>query len=274
MLLRLLARLARVRFTVAYAVFVTCVTVALYALGPQVQDRVIRHVSTNLHNLAHGHFGTLLGSAFVIDAGPIYVWLPGLVCLLGLAELMSGGGRLLVAFAAGHVGATLLVAAGLTAAVELGWLPLSISRATDVGMSYGAAAVLGSLTAAIPRRWRPAWIGWFLAAGVAVVAIGHDFTDVGHAVALAVGMLVSTRFGRPDHWTPVRFVMLGVAAAFGFLVLASTGLVVATAAGMAGALVAECAHRTRVRRRSVPKADVRAVAAESNACEAASGHRL
>jgi hypothetical protein len=274
MLLRLLARLARVRVTVAYAVIVTFVTVALYALGPHVQDRVIRHVSTNLHNLGHGHLGTLLGSALVIDAGPIYVWLPGLVCLLALAELMWGSGRLVVAFAVGHVGATLLVAVGLTAAVELGWLPLSVSRAPDVGMSYGAAAVLGSLTAAIPRRWRPAWIGWFVAVGVGVVAIGRDFTDVGHAVALALGMAVSTRFGRPNRWTPARFVMLGVAAAFGFLVLGSTGLLVATAAGVAGAVVAESAHRTRLRRRSVPRIHAGAVALESNACEAPSGHRL
>ena len=274
MLHRLLARLARVRVTVAYAVIVTCVTMALYALGPQVQERVIRHVSTNLHNLSHGHIGTLLGSAFVIDAGPIYVWLPGLVCLLALAELMYRSGRLVVAFAAGHIGATLLVAAGLTAAVELSWLPLSVSRATDVGMSYGAAAVLGALTAAIPGRWRPAWSGWFLAVGVAVVAVGRDFTDVGHAVALALGMLVSTRFGRPDHWTAVRFVMLGVAAAFGYLVLASTDLRVATAAGLAGAAVGECVVRARLRRRTVPKVGTRAVARERNACEARSGHRL
>jgi hypothetical protein len=274
MLLRLLARLALVRVTVTYAVIVTCVTVALYALGPLVQDRVISHVSTNLHNLSRGHFGTLLGSAFVIDAGPIYVWLPGLVCLLGLAELTWGSVRLVLAFAAGHVGATLLVAVGLTAAVELGWLPVSVSRATDVGMSYGAMAVLGALTTAIPRRWRPAWIGWALAAGVAVVAVGRDFTDVGHAVALALGMLVSTRFGRPQHWTPARFLVLGAAAGFGYLVLASTDLVVATAAGLAGAVVAECAHRTRGRRRSVPKVDVRAVATENNAREARSGHRL
>lgn len=248
MLLRLLARLALVRVTVAYAVIVTCVTAALYALGPLVQDRVISHVSTNLHNLSHGHVGTLLNSAFVIDAGPIYVWLPGLVCLLGLAELMWGSVRLVVAFVAGHVGATLLVAAGLTAAVELEWLPVSVSRATDVGMSYGATAVLGSLTTAIPQRWRPAWIGGLLAAGVGVVAVGRDFTDVGHAVALALGMLVSTRFGRPHHWTPARFVVLGAAAAFGYLVLASTDVVVATAAGMAGAVVAEGVTRTRLRR--------------------------
>jgi hypothetical protein len=246
----------------------------LYALGPVVQDRVIRHVSTNLHNLSHGHLGTLLDSAFVVDAGPIYVWLPGLICLLGLTELMWGSVRLVVAFAVGHVGATLLVAAGLTAAVELGWLPGSVSRATDVGMSYGATAVLGSLTTAIPRRWRPAWIGWLLAAGVAVVAVGRDFTDVGHAVALAVGMLVSTRFGRPRRWTPARFGMLGAAAAFGYLVLASTDLVVATAAGMAGAAIAECVLRTRLRRRTAPNGDTRSVAPESNAREARSGHRL
>jgi hypothetical protein len=237
--------LALVRVTVAYAVIVTSVTVALSALGPQVQDRVIRHVSTNLHNLSHGHFRTLLNSAFVVDAGPMYVWLPGLVCLLAVAELMWGSVRLMVAFAVGHIGATLLVAAGLAAAVEFGWLPLSVSRATDVGMSYGATAALGSLTAALPRRWRPAWIGWLLAAGVGVVAVGRDFTDVGHAVALALGMLVSTRFGRPRRWTPVRFAMLGAAAAFGYLVLASTGLVVATAAGLGGAFVFEAVAQLR-----------------------------
>src|SRR6201995_1714915 len=107
MLPRLLAPLAQIRFTVAYAVIVTSVTIALYALGPQVQDRVVRHVSTNLHNLRHGHFGTLLGSAFVVDAGPIYVWLPGLVCLLAAAELLWGSGRLITVFGVGHVGATL-----------------------------------------------------------------------------------------------------------------------------------------------------------------------
>jgi hypothetical protein len=263
MLFRLLARLARVRVTVAYAVIVTSVTIVLYALGPQVQDRVIRHVSTNLHNLSHGHFSTLVGSAFVVDAGPIYVWLPGLVCLLALAELIYRSGLLVLAFATGHIGATLLVAAGLTTAVEAGWLPISVSRATDVGMSYGAAAVLGSLTAAIPARWRPAWIGWFVAVGVAVVAVGRDFTDVGHAVALALGMLIATRFRRPEHWTPARFVMLAGAAGFGYLVLASTDMLVATAAGLAGAVIGEALVRRRVTR-----------TAASNACEASAGHRL
>ena len=62
---------------------------------------------------------------------------------MALAELLWGSSALVVAFGVGHIGATLLVAPGLTAAIEQGWLPGSVTRATDVGMSYGAAAVLG-----------------------------------------------------------------------------------------------------------------------------------
>jgi hypothetical protein len=234
-----LSRLARLRVTVAYAVILICVTATLSALGPSATDRVVRHASTNLHNLDHGHLGTLLGSAFVVEAGAPYVWLPGLVCLMGVAELLWQSGRLALVFAVGHIGATLLVAAGLVVAVNFGWLPGSITRATDVGMSYGATAVLGTLSAAVPRRWRRAWIGWWLAVGVAVVWLGRDFTDVGHATAMVLGMLVATRFGSPQPWTAVRAGLLVVGAAFGFLVLANTGssMVVAAGCGAVGALL-------------------------------------
>jgi hypothetical protein len=268
MLFGLLARLTRLRMTLAYASIVTCITTTMLRLSPDMRDRIIRHASTNLHNLSHGRIGTLLGSAFVVDAGPVYVWLPGLVCLLAIGELLWRSGRLIVAFAVGHLGATLLVAAGLAAAVGFGWLPGSVTRATDVGMSYGAVGVLGTLTAAIPRRWRPVWMGWWLAVAVAVAAVGHDFTDVGHVVALVLGMLVSARFGAPAPWTRGRLVLLGVAASFGFLVLASTSLVMATAAGLAGAVVAECWTRSRIRRKSMHQHDTRAFALEFNAVEA------
>ena len=202
MMFGLLRALARIRVTVAYAVILTGVSSVLVALGPRVQNRVISHASTNLHNLSHGHLGTLFVSAFVIEAGPIYVWLPGLMCLMALAELMWRSRRLVVAFAIGHIGATLLVAVGLTAAVELGWLSTDVTRATDVGMSYGASAVLGALSAAIPSRLRPAWIGWWIAVAAAVVAVNRDFTDVGHGMALVLGVLASTRFGHAARWTP------------------------------------------------------------------------
>ncbi|ORV96834.1 rhomboid-like protein [Mycobacterium kyorinense] len=253
MIFDILSRLARVRLTVGYAAALAAVSITLLILGPQVQQQVIRNASTNVHNLAHGHLGTLFGSAFVTDAGPIYVWLPGLVCLLALAELIWHSGRTAVVFVTGHIGATLLVAAGLTAAIELGWLPLSIARASDVGMSYGAVAVLGALTAAVPSRWRPVWVGWWVPAGVAAAAVGAEFTDAGHAVALVLGMLVATRFGRPapSAWTPVRYALLSVAAAFGFLLLAHTvwSATAGVGVGALGALVADGIVRYRRMRR-------------------------
>lgn len=260
-----LSSLVRVRITLGYAVTLVVVTVAMLILGPEIQDRVVRHASTNLHNLSHGHVGTLLDSAFVVDAGPIYVWLPGLICLMALCETIFCSTRLILAFAAGHVGATLLVAAGLTAVLELGWLSPSVTRATDVGMSYGAIGVLGGLSTAIPRRWRSAWIGWWLGVAVAAALVNHDFTDVGHAIALLLGVLVSTRFGQPGPWTPFRCVLLAVAAAFGFMVLVNTipALLTGVTLGASTALLATQLARWRLVRRALQSPTF---AGESGSC--------
>lgn len=251
MIVDILSRLARVRLSVGYAATLAAVSLTLLVLGPQVQAQVVGNASTNVHNLAHGHLATLFGSAFVTDAGSIYVWLPGMFCLLALAELFWHRARLMIVFVTGHIGATLLVAAGLAAAIELGWLPLSMSRASDVGMSYGAVAVLGALSAAVPPRWRPIWIGWWVPAGVAAAAVSADFTDAGHAVALVLGMLVATRFARPASWTRLRYVLLGVGASFGFLMLAHTAwsVLAGVGVGVLGAVAADAAVRSRMRRR-------------------------
>jgi hypothetical protein len=247
----ILSGLARVRFTVGYMAVVAVVSFAVLVLGPHARDVLIQRASTNLHNLAHGHVGTLLGSAFVVDAGPIYFWMPFLTCLLVLAELQLHTLRLMVAFVVGHIGATLVVGAVLAAAVEFRWLPVTIARASDVGMSYGALAVLGALTATIPRRWRSAWVGWWLAAGIVAAFTGDDFTDAGHTVAVILGVLVASRFSKPTQWTPVRLFMLLNSAGFGFLVLAHHwGSMAATlAAGLIGAFAAySFAQRMRARR--------------------------
>jgi len=255
MIFGMFSRLARVRITLGYAFVLTSVSVALVVLGPRVRQHVIGLASTNLHSLAHGHLATLFGSAFVTDDGKIWFWLPGLVCLLALAELIWHSGRLALVFLTGHVGATLLVAVGLTAAIELGWLPLSISRASDVGVSYGAVAVLGALTAAVPGRWRPAWIGWWVPVGITSAALSGDFTDVGHSIALVLGMLVSTRLPGPARWTPVRYALLAGGTSFGFLMLAYGELTLfGAAAGVLGAVAATGIARSRMMRRRHPMA--------------------
>jgi hypothetical protein len=251
MILQILSRLSRVRITLGYAAVLIAVSLALAELRPRARAHVIAQASTNLHNLAHGHFATLLESGFVTDAGPMYFWLPCFVCLLALAELIWRSGRLAIVFVTGHIGATLLVACGLTAAIELHWLPLKLARASDVGVSYGAVAVLGALTAAIPSRWRPAWIGWWVPVGIAAAALGEDFTDVGHAVALMLGMLVSLRLGGPARWTSTRCALLAVSSIFGYFLLVhgSWSTLAAAVVGLAGATAAELTTRSRIARR-------------------------
>ena len=211
-----------VRVTASYVAALTAVSIALVLRGP----------AADLHR---GHLGTLLDSAFVVDAGPVVYWLPGLVCLLALCELQFRSARLVVAFATAHLGATVLVAVGLLIAVRHGLLPPAVSRAEDVGMSYGAVGVLGALSAAIPRPARPVWVAGWIGVVVGAAAVLRDFTSVGHGIALALGMLVSTAFGPAGRWSPLRWVMLSVAGAFGFLVLADGGAAFA-AAGALGAV--------------------------------------
>ena len=250
MLSQVLSRLSLVRVTVGYAAMLVGVATTLLMLGPRVEDAVVSHMSTNLHNLARGQFATLIGSAFVTSSGFIYVWLPGLICLLALAELFWRGGRLILAFGLGHLGATLIVAGGLAAAIRFGWVPISVARASDVGMSYGAVAVLGTLTVAIPASWRPGWIGGWLAVAVLAAFAGDGFTNAGHLVALIIGMSLSAGFRVVARWTPVRWVLLAIGAAFGYLVLANElPLALAPIAGLLGALIGRCAtHRWRSRR--------------------------
>ncbi|WP_310786302.1 rhomboid-like protein [Mycobacterium sp. Z3061] len=245
MLSNVFTGLSRVRFTVGYVAALFAVSTTMLMLSPQAHDRVIRHASTNLHNLSHGRLGTLVGSAFVVEAGPLWFWLPFLTCLLVLAELHLRTLRLLVAFLVGHVGATLVVAAALATAVKMGWMPWSITHASDVGMSYGALAALGALTATIPRSLRSAWIGWWISASVFAAIIGGDFTNAGHAVAVTLGVLVSLRFRAPIHWTSARLLMLLGSAGFGFLMLAHSmwGMAGGVVFGLSGALVAHLLTR-------------------------------
>ncbi|MDV3129714.1 hypothetical protein M1247_32750 [Mycobacterium sp. 21AC1] len=248
-----LISVARIRVTLCYAAVLTAVTTALSRLDPSVSDRIAAAASTNLHNLRHGHFGTLLASAFVTESDGVYAWLPGLVCLLALAELLWRSRPLVLTFTVGHIGATLLVAAGLAVEVKLGWVPASVGRDIDVGMSYGAAAVLGALTAAIPLRRLPAWVGWWLAAGLTAAALSRDFTATGHLIALLLGMVVSTRLNRPDRLPRGYVALLAVAALFGLMLFAGSGPMMPVMLGV-GALgaVAGVAAGKRIRSATNP----------------------
>ena len=240
MIAALLARLGRLKVTLAFAAALAAVAVAMLHFGPRVQSHVIQSASTNLRNLGEGRIGTLISSAFVNPVDSIQIWLPGVVAVLALGELLWHSRRLVVAFAVGHIGATLLVAAGLALAVSVGLQSRSIADVADVGMSYGSVAVLGTFTAAIPRSWRAAWTGWWLAVACGSAALrGGDFTAVGHALALSLGMWVGTRFDERARWTLVRYALLVAASAFCYLLIAYDQVPRTIVLGAVGALLAQ-----------------------------------
>lgn len=237
----MLSWLSRLKVTLTLAAALAAVAFALLHFGPKFEANVIRSASTNLQNLGEGRIGTLISSAFVNPVDSIQIWLPGVVAVLALGELLWHSRRLLVAFAVGHIGATLLVAAGLAAALALGLQSHSIVDVADVGMSYGVVGVLGTFTAAIPRRWRAAWTGWWLAVALgSTVLNGGDFTAVGHALALILGMGVGIRFAQPTQWTLTRYALLVIAGGFGYLLIASgRDLGTVAAIGLLGAALAQ-----------------------------------
>jgi hypothetical protein len=253
---RTLSCAASLRVTSTYAVMLIAVSLTLTAMGPHARAVAVSRMSTNLHNLAHGHVDTLIGSALVNEGDDVFFWLPGLACLLALGEIIWRSTGLVVTFAVGHIGATLIVAVMLVAAIRTGSVPSSVALASDVGMSYGAVCVLGALTASIPVHWRPVWIGWWL--GVALPAtLGANFTAIGHVLALLLGIGLSFRLRSIARWTPRHKALLVVGAAFGYLVLAGPSVTV-SAWGLSGALSAQLLRR--IARRpilTIPSAPVR-----------------
>ena len=144
----------------------------------------------------------MLGSAFVVES----VWGLALVVqlLVVLAYLQRFVGRLasLVVGLAGHVGAGLVVAAGLATGIFHGFVDESVAAATDVGVSYVMAAAMGFLVLAVPPRWRWWYLGATAVYWLLPGAINRTFTDAGHASALTIGLLlalVAARAVAADH---------------------------------------------------------------------------
>ncbi|NMI00299.1 rhomboid-like protein [Pseudonocardia acidicola] len=181
----------RLPVTVSYLLTSAVVATLLASLRPGAQAHVILAASTNLDNLSRGDLVTLVTSAFVTDEPPSWLWWAGVGALLAAAEFALGSRRLVTTFALGHVGATALVAVGLVIGIEGSWLPASLSGADDVGVSYGAAAVLGSLTAVLPARYRFPWAAGCSAVAVTALIAAPSFTAVGHVLGLLLGLAVA-----------------------------------------------------------------------------------
>lgn len=64
-----------------------------------------------------------------------------------------------------------------------------MAHVVDIGVSYGLAAAVGVLTYRLPGPWRWLYLGGAVAFFALPLLTGGTFTDLGHAISLAIGLL-------------------------------------------------------------------------------------
>ncbi|APU41399.1 MULTISPECIES: rhomboid-like protein [unclassified Streptomyces] len=170
---------------------IIAVTSVIVAIAPDQVDRVLLHRnSSNIHQLVQHPVRALISSAFWI-ANPASLALYAVLFEVFHApvERWLGTLRWLVIVATAHVVATLISQKVLLTAIQDHRAPRSMTHVVDIGVSYGLAASIGVLTYRLPHPWR--WV--YLAGAIAFFGIplvtGGTFTDLGHGIALAVGLL-------------------------------------------------------------------------------------
>jgi hypothetical protein len=144
--------------------------------------------STNLHHLAHDPVRVLFASAFWLSSPlELLLWLVLFSVIVAPVEQWIGTARTALVFFLGHVGATLLTAAGLWFALRSDLVESSVARSTDVGASYGFAAVAAVFAYRLHGRVRTLYLaGAFFVAALGF-AVDDGFTSWGHLLALLIG---------------------------------------------------------------------------------------
>ncbi len=168
-------------------VFVTTWVVA--DLGTSQSAALLRSQSTNLTNLRTHAGDVLFASAFWSGQRTILPVIAVLVLVLAPAEVWLGSARMILVFASGHIGATLITAAAIGAGYFSSHGDQGITRAVDVGVSYGTLCVAAVLTQRLPGSWRLiSATTLLLTCALFAFAIGQTFTDFGHFVSVVIGL--------------------------------------------------------------------------------------
>ena len=147
--------------------------------------------------LAAGHWWTLFGSALLVAHLKLFgintALLVGVVLPYAWRE---GSRRALTVFFAGHVVATLAVAAVVLPLAVAGWGPAQIVRTqVDSGVSAGIAAVAAAAAVSTRRRR----VGRVLLGGLLVffgahLVVDHTLSEAEHLIALATGAALGRRW--------------------------------------------------------------------------------
>ncbi len=174
--------------TYVYLFVLLITTWVLQTSSATIARQLLLERSTNLHQLAHDPVRVLVASAFwVSSAWELVAWLCLFTLVVAPVEHWIGTARTATAFFAGHIGATLLTAAGLWAGVRAGLVASPLTDAADVGASYGFLSVAALLTFRLQPERRAIYAGLLVAFVAAALALDPSVTGVGHVLALAIG---------------------------------------------------------------------------------------
>lgn len=174
--------------TYVYLFVLLITTWVLQTSSSTVARQLLLERSTNLHRLARDPVRVIFASAFwVSSVWELLTWAVLFTLAVATVERSIGTARTATVFVAGHVGATLLTAGGLWAALQADLVESSIVHVKDVGASYGFLAVAAVLTYRLPRRWPPLYAAVLTTALTAALAVHPSFTDFGHLLALGIG---------------------------------------------------------------------------------------
>ncbi|GAA0445620.1 rhomboid-like protein [Streptomyces sp. NPDC046215] len=164
-------------------------SMVIAAASQDLETFLLHRTSSNIHQLDAHPLQSLLISGFWIENPASFVVYAALFELVHAnVERWAGTWRWLFTVGVAHVVATLVSQEVLLLSIEDHTLPRSMKHVVDIGVSYGLAAAAGLLAYRFPRPWR-----WpYLVAVVLFFAIplctGGTYTDIGHAIAVAVGL--------------------------------------------------------------------------------------
>lgn len=203
-------------FTTVLSLLVIVHAWMLIGLTPRLRNAVLLTHSTTLTHLKQEPLTVLFGSAMWTDVDELLFMALTAFIYLAPLERWIGTWRTVLAFLAGHIGATVLIALWIEETVVLTPEQDRVySRTIDVGISYGAYACAALL--AYRLRWPFRLSVWSLMLAYLLYQASLkdfdptvDYTPLGHLVAFGIGLLLypltrtdRARRRRGDPWIKI-----------------------------------------------------------------------
>ncbi|MEV0090585.1 rhomboid-like protein [Streptomyces sp. NPDC050738] len=170
---------------------VIVITSAVIALSTEGLERfLLERNSSNIVELSAHPVQSLFLSAFWIEnPSSVLLYIVLFETFHAPVERWLGTLRWLFVVAVAHIAATLISQKIVLMSIENHEVPHRMAHVVDIGVSYGLAASIGILTYRVHGHWRWLYLAGTLAFFGIPLVTGGTFTDLGHAAALAIGLV-------------------------------------------------------------------------------------